>query len=129
MQNNDKAIIILSKAYGMLCLHRRNFRLEYLSRIVFQCVQIKPHSSSLTNIENSSKQLSSVRWDVVQRRRKRILAIATCQTQLQPVVKISFLDLNGNRKTINQLNHSSLKLKLNWKFMEREYLTKTIRPY
>ena len=88
MQNNDKAIIILSKAYGMLCLHRRNFRLEYLSRIVFQCVQIKPHSSTLTNIENSSKQLSSVCWDVVQRRRKRILAIATCQTQLQPVVKI-----------------------------------------
>ena len=81
--------------------------------IVFQCVQIKPHSSTLTNIENSSKQLSSVRCDVVQRRRKRVLAIATCQTQLQPVVKISFLDLIGIIKTINQLNHSSLKLKLN----------------
>ena len=79
---------------------------------IFQCVRIRPHSSSLKNAENSTTCVSQCRFAVEKRKKKKIMAIAKLSALYADQINIS--NCSGGKKYKSPYMHKRWHLYLIW---------------
>ena len=77
---------------------------------IFQCVRIRPYSSSLKNAENSTTCVSQCRFAVEKRKKKKIMAIAKLSALYADQINIS--NCSGGKKYKSPYMHKRWHLYL-----------------